>query len=472
MSTENATAVTAHKILVVDDDVTFASPVLDYLETQGIEAELATSCADARSFLRRETPALMFVDLMLPDGSGLELVNDARGPERPRVVLMTGHPSMDSAIGALRSHVDEYLVKPLSMEDLMRCLKQLDASGGADADAAPVSPREGDASASVSIERDDQGLGALRSVSRAMHRLFDDIERVAGTDASILVEGESGTGKELVADLTHALSGRSGRLVALNCGAVPADLIGSELFGHEKGSFTGATGRRLGSFERADKGTLFLDEVTEMPVDMQVNLLRVLETHTITRVGGSDEIPVDVRVIAATNRDPVEAIEQGRLREDLYFRLNVFPLKVPPLRERPEDVPLLAERFLAAMNAEAGTGKHFTEAALEVLSRHRWPGNVRELKHAVKRAYILADKVIDAGHVPTDDAGPPLFGGDKERLSAGMSISEAERRLIDLTLAHFDGDKKRTARALGVSLKTLYNRLNQYAEQDARREPG
>lgn len=471
MSTDNATT-TAQKILVVDDDVTFASPVLDYLETQGIEAELATSCADARSFLRRETPALMFVDLMLPDGSGLELVNDARGPERPRVVLMTGHPSMDSAIGALRSHVDEYLVKPLSMDDLLRCLKQLDASAAGDTAAATTTTREEDVSPSVSVARDDGGLGPLRSVSALMQRLFDDIERVAETDAAILVEGESGTGKELVADLTHALSGRTGRLVALNCGAVPEDLIGSELFGHEKGSFTGATGRRLGSFERADKGTLFLDEITEMPVDMQVNLLRVLETRTVTRVGGSGEIPVDVRVIAATNRDPVEAIAQGRLREDLYFRLNVFPLKVAPLRDRPEDVPLLAQHFLAALNAEGGTGKHFTEAALERLSRHRWPGNVRELKHAVKRAYILADDAIDAEHVPTDESGPPLFAGDKERLSAGMSIGEAERRLIDLTLAHFDGDKKRTARALGVSLKTLYNRLNQYAEEDAARGSG
>jgi len=464
MTTEVPHENARHRILVVDDDVTFASPVLDYLGTRGIDAELATSCTDARKYLRSETPSLMFVDLMLPDGNGLELVKECRGPKKPRVVLMTGHPSIDSAIGALREHVDEYLIKPLCMEDLVGCLDRLEPAGD-DASSTPAAARAGE-TARGRPERTDDGLGAMKSVSKPMHRLFDAIEKVAATDAAVLVQGESGTGKELVARAVHDLSGRAGRLVALNCGAVPEHLIGSELFGHEKGSFTGATNRRLGSFELAHTGTLFLDEITEMPVDLQVNLLRVLETGRVARVGGNDEVEVDVRIVAATNRDPVRAVEEGKLREDLYFRLNVFPVDVPPLRERPDDVPLLARHFLDELNHESDTDKHFSEAAIDALSSHHWPGNVRELRHAVKRAFILADETIEAEHLPVEP-GTPLFGADGEKLAAGMSIGEAERRLIELTLSHFDGDKKKTAKALGVSLKTLYNRLNQYADDDA-----
>ena len=288
------------------------------------------------------------------------------------------------------------------------------------------------------------------------------MRKVAVTNATVLISGESGTGKELVARQIHTLSGRAeGPFIALNCGAIPAELLESELFGHERGSFTGAERKHKGIFERAHEGTLFLDEITEMPMELQIRLLRVLETGSFTRVGGDDAISTDVRVLAATNRDPGKAAQDGKLREDLLYRLNVFPIEVPPLRERAGDISLLAQHFLERLNKEAGTAKALTPAALERLERHPWPGNVRELKNAIERAHIIAGDRIDSELLPLKGAGLDATKSSGA-LPVGSSIAKVEQQLILATMERCRGDKRKAAEILGISLKTLYNKLGSY----------
>ncbi|OZI33960.1 sigma-54-dependent Fis family transcriptional regulator [Bordetella genomosp. 10] len=299
----------------------------------------------------------------------------------------------------------------------------------------------------------------------AMQQLAQQIEKVATTEASVLVVGESGCGKELVARAIHTGSQRAGQpFVPVNCGAIPPSLIEAELFGHEKGSFTGAVAQNIGYFEHATGGTLFLDEVTEMPLDMQVQLLRVLETGVFHRVGGLHPVEVDVRIVAATNRDPYAAVEQGQFREDLLYRLAVVPLRVPPLRERMEDVPYLAQRFLDGFNAAEGSAKVFAKGSMEALAAYDWPGNVRELKNTVHRAFIMADDEVEIPALAA--ARKPAKAAATEtgsvRMAVGTSLMQAQQDLILATLAHHQGDKRRTARTLGISLKTLYNRLGTY----------
>lgn len=314
-----------------------------------------------------------------------------------------------------------------------------------------------------------EGFGLLYGVSPEMQVVYGLIEKVAPTDATVFVVGESGCGKELVAHTIHRMSSRSdGPFVAVNCGALPSELIEAELFGYEKGAFTGALRQHRGFFERASGGTLFLDEITEMAPDMQVRLLRVLDAGTFNRVGGDSDIPVNVRVIAATNRDPAVAVEHNHLREDLMYRLAVFPIQLPPLRQRGEDVILLARHFLDDLNREVGTGKRFSEKALEEVRRHAWPGNVRELKNCVQRAFILADDMLEPQHLVALPRLESSAGRNGERLqfAIGTSLTEMERQTIFATLDHYSGNKKRTAESLGVSLKTLYNRLTEYAVPD------
>jgi DNA-binding NtrC family response regulator len=292
------------------------------------------------------------------------------------------------------------------------------------------------------------------------------IERVGPTDASVLITGESGSGKELVAQLIHAGSHRAnGPFVAINCGAIPAGLIEAELFGYEKGSFTGAGRAHAGVFERAEGGTLFLDEITEMPLDMQTRLLRVLETRKYYRVGGVMELDTDVRVIAASNRCPLKAVQKGQLREDILYRLAVFPVGVPPLRERAQDIVLLAEHFLAELNMRDGTDKQFSAASLSMLTQHNWPGNVRELKNCVERAFILCDEQLELAPLISESKASEHQSGRLE-IKVGSSIDEVERSLIEATLQHFRGNKRRTADTLGCSLKTLYNKLHVYAQSE------
>lgn len=303
----------------------------------------------------------------------------------------------------------------------------------------------------------------LYGSSAAMDTLYTQIQRVAGTDATVLLEGESGTGKELIAMAIHQDSARHAKnFVALNCGAIPSSLIEASLFGHEKGSFTGAARLHLGYFEHASGGTLFLDEITEMRADMQVKLLRVLESGRFHRVGGSSEVDVDVRLIAATNRSLQDAVAQGYLRQDLMYRLAVFPIYIPPLRERAGDAEFLAQHFLNELNRAAGTNKHFTRRTLERIRGHRWPGNVRELKNLVHRAYILSSDAVTLEEPGNVRQGKTVLTNGMLNFPVGMTLADAQREIILATLRHFSGNKRQTAETLGISLKTLYNRLREY----------
>jgi len=309
---------------------------------------------------------------------------------------------------------------------------------------------------------------ALRLIgnSPGMQKVRELISRVAPSDSPVLICGESGSGKELVAESIHAMSPRAGKpFVALNCAAIPATLIEAELFGHERG-FSGVMRTREGVFERANGGTLLLDEITDMPLDLQSRLLRVLETKQLNRVGGSTDLPVDVRVIASTNQVPSRAYEQGRLREDIYYRLAVVSIHLPPLRERGEDILVLAEFFLGELNLRNGTRKRLSAELRDRFMKHRWPGNVRELRNAVERAYILCDGELNL----SDQEMPTLHGGaegtpgagEAIQVNVGTTLEEIERTLILATLRHFEGDKRRAADVLGCSLKTLYNKLHVY----------
>jgi DNA-binding NtrC family response regulator len=309
-------------------------------------------------------------------------------------------------------------------------------------------------------------FGRLYGSSTVMHEVYRMIEKVAPTEATVFITGESGCGKELVARTIHERSPRAhGAFVAINCGAIPQNLIEAELFGHERGAFTGANRQHRGCFERAEGGTLFLDEITEMPPEMQVRLLRVLEMGRFVRVGGDGEIRTNVRVLTATNCDALDAVRDGRLREDLMYRLAVFPIALPPLREREGDTELLAEHFLQSLNVESSASKRFSRAALTTIRAYHWPGNVRELKNAVHRAFIMAEDVVEL-----DLAGLacPAVEGECLRVPVGTSLAEMERQAIFATLDHCRGNKRRAAEMLGVSLKTLYNRLTAYQAEGAR----
>lgn len=309
-------------------------------------------------------------------------------------------------------------------------------------------------------------FGRLYGSSRAMQEVFHMLERVAPSFVSVMIVGESGSGKELIAQTVHEMSPCAhAPFVALNCGAVPATLVEAELFGYEKGAFTGAHKTHRGFFERAQGGTLFLDEITEMPLDLQVRFLRVLETNRFTPVGGSKEIECDVRIVAATNRDPIEAVRDNKLRQDLLYRLAVFPIVLPPLRERDDDVILLAQQFLQELNEQYGTDKRFAPGSEETLRSHAWPGNVRELKNCIQRAYIMADNDVNVATLAPLQRSNRRLGRDVMEFEIGTSLEEVEEKLIIATLDRYCGDKRRAARALGVSLKTIYNRLKEYSRE-------
>ncbi|GAC1620716.1 MAG: hypothetical protein NVS9B10_02750 [Nevskia sp.] len=318
----------------------------------------------------------------------------------------------------------------------------------------------------VTIPAAAGGLGGLIGEAPAMRLLYEQMRRVAPTEATVLIVGESGSGKEVVAQALHPLSARAaGPFVAVNCGAIAPSLIEAELLGHEKGSFTGADRQRAGYFERAHGGTIFLDEITEMPMAMQVKLLRVLEARRFQRVGGTDTITVDVRVIAASNRDIEQAVREGSFREDLMYRLAVFPLRVPSLRERGDDVLLLARHFLDELNQREGSRKTFSRRYLRQLALQAWPGNVRELRNTISRAFILADRLLDLPPAAPAPAQSPRATPRRDGyldIGVGTPLADAERLMIVAALEHFGGDKRRAAQALGISLKTLYNRLESY----------
>jgi two-component system response regulator AtoC len=429
--------------LIVDDDPSTVLLLSSLFERHGFTTASAQTLAQARDSLDTH-PDVCIVDLCLPDGRGTELLDSVdRG--KTDFVMLTGHASVESSVDAMRRGACDYLTKPLSRDAFNRIVARFKPA------AASITPP---------TEAGTQIVGE----SPAMRRLLHQIVRVGRSDATVLIVGESGTGKELIAARLHELSPRAkGRYLALNCGAVSPNLIESELFGHEKGSFTGASRQHSGYFERAHGGTLFLDEVTEMPFDLQVRLLRVLETRRVTRVGSSESIPINVRVIAATNRDPNEAVRQGKLREDLLYRLQVVPIEVPPLRMRTGDVRRLALHFLSLLNASEGTEKTLSEAALQRLESYTWPGNVRELYNVVQRAFILnPGTVINHPGLPRDARSMPASGlGVPLSIRLGESLASVEQRHILHTMRNCRTQEE-AARMLGVSTKTLYNKLRLY----------
>ncbi|WP_322025130.1 sigma-54 dependent transcriptional regulator [Burkholderia sp. BCC1977] len=317
---------------------------------------------------------------------------------------------------------------------------------------------------------DNRGERLLGS-SRSIQTLLRKVAKVATTHASVLIVGESGAGKDIVARLLHNMSTRRrGPFVPVNCGAIPPDIAESQLFGHEKGSFTGATSQNIGFFEAARGGTLFLDEIAEMPAELQVKLLRTLESNTITRVGGNEPVPVDVRIIAATHHDPVAAVREGRLREDLFYRIAGIALHVPALRQRDKDVGDIAQALVDRLNARNCTHKRLSSQALKALLAYSWPGNVRELRNVVERAFILADEQIEL-YLPRRLLPRDEVRKNEMTLYFGTKLLQAQQRFIVASLQHFNGDKPRTAKALGISLKTLYNRLALIPEHEHERDP-
>jgi two-component system response regulator AtoC len=457
--------------LIVEDDRDAASMMAALIGAEGFTVATAGSLRDARRQMALQQPDVMLLDLQLPDGSGMELLNGGEEDlSSTEVVLITGHASLETSIQALRLGAADYLVKPVTAKQLKGILSRVMRPSALKAELADMTKE---------WERTGH-FGHLWGRSPPMQRIYAQIARVAVTAVTVFITGESGTGKEVVARTVHDLSRRRQRpFLAVNCGAISPNLIESEIFGHEKGSFTGAERQHQGFFERAHGGTLFLDEITEMPLELQVKLLRVLETGLFMRVGSTQHQEADVRVIAATNREPEQAVAAGRLREDLMYRLNVFPIRLPPLRERTEDVPLLAEHFLAAVVQREGAMRRFSPEALTRLGAYRWPGNVRELRNVVQRAYVMADgESISDEWLPLNapslrDAAPPpvpaqgvgaLPATHSITIPIGSSMADAERQLILATLQHCNHHKERTAAVLGVSLKTLYNRLKEYAQ--------
>jgi len=436
----------AGNVLLVDDNADFRSMVAQVASSSSCKVTSADSLEAARRVTSGSEFDLLLIDISLPDGNGLDLVDEIDLAAHGQVAVVTGNPSIETAVRAVRAPVVEYLVKPVSTDALARLMDE--AHSRALLRRTPATPR----------------LGGMIGQSPAMLSLFDQVRRVAPLDVCVFLYGESGTGKELVARAVHDLSGRSGRFVAVNCGAIAPDLLSSQLFGHERGSFTGALQSHAGFFEQAEGGTLFLDEITEMPAALQVFLLRVLETRTLTRVGGTREIPVDVRVIAACNRDPQQAVDNGHLRADLYYRLIEFPIQIPPLRDRREDIPLLARHFLDRLNERYGTSRRFDAESLRRLAERAWPGNVRELRHAVQRHYILADD--DVITVRSEPPPRPIAESDGSiRFAVGMTFDDVEREMLLKTLASCNNNKRQAARALGITAKTIYNRLLRYRAQ-------
>ncbi|MES2947785.1 MAG: sigma-54 dependent transcriptional regulator [Pseudomonadota bacterium] len=442
--------------LIIDDQQDSAEVMADLIAAEGFSVATAGSLAAARRHMALQSPDIVFLDLVLPDGSSTGLIAEIKALPNTRIVLIAPHTSIETSTQALRIGAANYVSKPIDTADFRSVLSSLKRPPNLTADALHLQEM-----------LDKEGhFGLLWGRSHGMLRIHEQILRVAGTSVTVLVTGESGSGKEVVTRMVHKLSHRhAGPFLAVNCGAISPHLIESEMFGHEKGSFTGAERQHQGFFERASGGTLFLDEITEMPLDLQVKLLRVLETGTFMRVGSTQTQEADVRVVAASNKDPLRAVTNGSLREDLLYRLNVFPIHMPPLRERLEDIPLLAQHFLDEIARREGQVKHFSPETLARLTLYHWPGNARELRNIVHRAYVMAsDDTIVNDCLPTA-AAPMADGSGMPTLSfeIGTPLAEIERMVTLATLEHFGRHKERTAAALGVSLKTLYNRLKEYS---------
>jgi DNA-binding NtrC family response regulator len=445
------------RILVADDEEASRRGMVTILTRWGYEVAEAADGQEALDKAVAFLPAVLITDLVMPRLDGLGLLKAVqREVPFAAVILLTGHGSVETAVSAMKQGAYDYLTKPVDVSRL-RVLVQ-------------KALEQGEALRELHVMRrrlkEVWGVGKLVGTSAAMQAVYRLIEVAASTPAPVLIAGESGTGKELVARTLHDLSPRrKAPFVAVNCSAIPETLLESEIFGHEKGAFTGAVERRIGCFELAHGGTLFLDELAEMSASIQAKFLRILQDGVVRRVGGKSEITVDVRVLAATNKDVGKALKEGLLREDLYYRLNVFTVSLPPLRERADDIPRLAQAFIEEFDVKYDRQvRSLDQAALDVLMAHPWPGNVRELRNAIERAVVACQGELITLHDLPAEMGrtAPAENRDALTISVGTTIQDAEKALIMATLGRVDNNKTRAAEILKISLKTLHNKLHRY----------
>ena len=447
----------SHRVLIADDLEASRKGLAALVATWGYEVEEAADGQEALSKAADSNPAVIITDLVMPKLDGLGLLKAVQA-ELPftMVIILTGHGTIETAVGATKDGAYDYLTKPVDVARLRLLLEK--------------AIEKGEALREVNVLRRRVkavwGHGRLVGTSKVMQAVFRQIDLAAPTSAPVLIVGESGTGKELAAQTLHELSPRSqGPFVAVNCAAIPETLLESEIFGHERGAFTGALERRIGCFELAHQGTIFLDEIAEMSPPLQAKFLRILQDGALKRIGGRSEIKVDVRVLAATNKEPARGLKDGSFREDLYYRLNVFTLTLPPLRARREDIPLLIQAFVEEFDAKYERKvRGVDEAALRVLVAHEWPGNVRQLRNTLERAVIsCSGELITAADLPSEpgpgSAEEPRAGAP---LPMGVKLKDVERDVILKTLASVGNNKTRAAEVLGISLKTLHNKLNRY----------
>jgi DNA-binding NtrC family response regulator len=454
------------RVLIVEDEANARSGYESLLRKWGCEVLGVSSAEEALEKAAEFHPAVLLADVELPGMDGLEMLRRLGDEvQHVPVIIITGKGSEDRAEKAIEAGAFWYIEKPLQPRVLKALLNR-----------ALGKVRDSRQVAALTQQLRQAGrMGELVGSSKAMQEVMLVVEMAAPSSAAVLITGETGSGKEIVARTLHRFSPRAGGpFVAINCSAIPESLMESEIFGHEKGAFTGAVERRLGCFELADGGTLLLDEIGEMPAPTQAKLLRVLEERKVRRLGSKTETPVDVRVLAATNKDPQQAVAQGQLRQDLFFRLNVFHLHLPPLREHKEDIPLLVEHILAELNARHGRQiKGVGSDVLEAFRSYHWPGNIRELRNALERAVVACDRdVITRRHLPPDfgaAAGPSPLSA--LRFPVGTTVDQAERELIMQTLAATSNNKTRAAELLGISLKTLHNKLKEYEAADRGVQP-
>jgi DNA-binding NtrC family response regulator len=447
------------RVLIVEDEPSTRTGLAELVQAWGFQTDEA---ADGEEAMRKVTtfrPAIVVSDLVMPRMGGIELLHALRDQLSDiAFILLTAQGTIESAVEAIKDGAYDYLSKPVDPQRLQILLKKAVERQETLREVRQLRRQL----------REHGSFGRIIGNCPGIRGVYRIIEQAAPTAASVLISGESGTGKELIAQTIHELSPRASfPFVGVNCAAIPETLLESEIFGHEKGAFTGAHDRRIGVFELAHRGTLFLDEIGEMMPATQVKLLRVLQERMFRRLGGRQEQTVDVRVIAATNVDPMEAVKNGKLREDLFYRLNVFAIELPPLRARREDIPLLVQTFLNEFNQRnAKAVKAVDQEAMYLMERYPWPGNIRELRNVIERATILAEgDFIEARHLP-----PTLISRGEESLpsltlSPGTTVDEAERRLINLTLEHTRNNKTKAAEILGISLKTLHNKLNRMKEE-------
>lgn len=451
------------RVLIVEDEENERTGLAELISAWGYRTDTAQDGLEGLEKVIAWSPGIVITDLKMPRMTGMELLE--RVGEQVPVVVFTGQGNVDEAVSAMKLHAYDFIEKPLNPSRIARLRNVLQKASQSQSDRIEKEVYR-------RTLRDKGVLGCLIGASRKMQEIFRLIEQVAPSTASVLITGESGTGKELVARTIHELSSRKSKpFVAINCAAIPETLIESEIFGHEKGAFTGALERRTGCFELAEGGTLLLDEIGEMPVPTQAKLLRVLEDRKLRRLGSKVETPVDVRVLAATNKVPEEAVAKGELRNDLYYRLNVFNIHMPPLREHKEDIPDLVQGLLSDMNEKHGRNIGMvSEAVLQAFQNYSWPGNVRELRNMLERAVIVCEgSIVEPSHLPPgfgqSAARPAVQEANAVRLGVGTTVEEAERLLILKTLEATNNNKTRAAEILGISLKTLHNKLKEYGTQ-------